>query len=274
MNEKWQLNGNVRVESYKVEQKDTDTPVNDGLSTEDTLFSWRAGIVFKPVEEGSIYFGMGKSLTPTSSTSSNGFSLSDDGAPDPLETESYELGTKWSFLDGNLSVSAALFRTELTNNLTTDPITLEDVQVGKQISQGIELGVSGQITDKWFVFSGFTILDTKVEDLSANDGNDLAFVPEMTLNLWSTYDLTEKLTVGLGVTYSGEQTYSEDGTEAPDDAEYVLVNGLVSYQVNENLSLQLNVDNLLDDDYIQRGSTRRTVPGATRFVKLSANYSF
>ena len=273
LNDQWELNGNARIENYKVEQKDTDTPANDGLSDDDTLFSWRAGIVFKPVEAGSIYFAMGKSLTPPSSTSSNGFSLSTRSVADPLETESYELGTKWGFFDGNLSLSAALFHTELTNNQTTDPVTLQVVQVGKQISQGLEVGVSGQITDKWFVFSGFTILDSEVEDLSTNDGNDL-YVPEMTLNFWSTYDLTDKLTVGLGVTYSGEQTYSEDGTEAPDDAAYVLVNGLVSYQVNENLSLQLNVDNLFDDDYIQRGSTRRTVPGATRFAKLSANYSF
>ena len=269
------------MEHYKVDQTDTNTPAADGLSSEDTLFSWRTGIVFKPVENGSVYFGVGKSLTPASASSSNGFSFSTNSSStanpdvDPLETTSYELGTKWALLDNRLNLSLAVLYTELENDITVDPITSIAYQSGKKRTQGVEFGLGGLITDRWSITTGFTVLDSEIDSLDPDDdGNSASFVPEVTVNLWSTYAVTDAFSVGGGVVYSGEISYSDNGTEPPAEAEYTLFSAMASYQLNEHTSLQLNVDNITDEEYIAKGSSRRSVPGAGRSAKLTVNYQF
>jgi catecholate siderophore receptor len=280
INEFWEVNGSMRLEHYEVHQKDTDTPANDGASTNDDLFSWRGGIVFKPQPNGSIYAGVGNSKTPPSASSGNGFTFSTRPGnsagvdTDPIETIAYELGTKWDFFEQRLMLTAAYFYTEVKNDVYTDPITGDSVQNGTSVTQGVEFGMSGQITDSWSVYSGLTFMNSELKNDGDDDGNELAYVPEITFNVWTTYMITEKLTVGGGLYYSGKQNYSEDGTSAPDDAEYWLLDLMASYQVNENLSLQLNVDNVTNEAYIAQGSANRSVPGATRSATLSASYNF
>ena len=79
------------------------------ITTSDDLFSWNAAVVYKPSRRhGSVYLGAGNSFNPsaeglTVSTRSNAADL------DAEESRSYELGTKWSLVDGRLQANAACF---------------------------------------------------------------------------------------------------------------------------------------------------------------------
>ena len=68
---------------------------------------------------------------------------------DPEKNRSYEVGGKWDLLDGNLSLTAALFRIEKTDARTEDPITGDVVLAGETRTDGAELGFTGRILPNW-----------------------------------------------------------------------------------------------------------------------------
>ncbi|MDD7998726.1 TonB-dependent receptor domain-containing protein, partial [Kosakonia radicincitans] len=75
---------------------------------------------------------------------------------DPEENESYEAGVKYSLLGGKLGLSGALFRVEKSNAYYTDSTGNSVASGEKQRVQGVELGLSGSITDKWMVSAAYT----------------------------------------------------------------------------------------------------------------------
>src|SRR5690606_39954144 len=82
---------------------------------------------------------------------------------DPEENETWELGTKWELLDRRLALNAAVFRVTKTNGridggVISDPVVLD----GKQRVDGIELGVSGKLTERWDVFANYTVLSSEI----------------------------------------------------------------------------------------------------------------
>src|SRR5690606_26575282 len=146
----WQVNLGVRYDDYKV---------SDGnVSNDSDFWNYQAGVVFKPAENGSIYLSYGTSSNPSGETA--GQSGGADGSAggglggsrpnlDPEKNRSYEFGTKWDVFDNKLSLTAAVFRTEKTNQRATDPLTGEVALVGDNRTTGFELGASGNITDRW-----------------------------------------------------------------------------------------------------------------------------
>ena len=286
LNEQWSVNGMGRLDYYSIRQQDDRklTAANtDDLGSDELLPSWRSGLAYKPVENGSIYFGIGNSLSPASSNAANGFllssSVSNHASPaiEPIETRSYELGTKWEFFDQKLNLFAAVFQNDVTNNLTQVPGSnpAEYLQIGSQTTQGIELGASGKITESWTLLGGYAIMRSEIDSLQAyEDGNEVPFTPEQSASLWTNHQITDKFSFGLGAQYTGMMTYDTRGTEAPDEARYILYNAMANYQFNQSMSLQLNLNNLLDEDYITAGGPSRVIPGAGRSGFLTFTYKF
>jgi catecholate siderophore receptor len=246
------------------------------LAREDSMFSYRGAVTYKPCEEGSIYLGYGTSFNP----STEGLTYSTNAAlvaTEPEESETIELGTKWEFFDGKMLASAALFRTDKSNARTTDPVTGIIDLTGEQRVQGLELGLNGSITDEWRVFGGYTYMDSEVLESKRplEVGNEIANTPEHTFSLWTTYDLPKGFTIGAGTQYVDSRFNNQvsRGTrqEAPS---YTLIDAMVSYEVNENLTLRLNGYNLADKDYIDRLGGGHFVPGQGRSFVLSANMTF
>ncbi|MNG01411.1 putative TonB-dependent receptor BfrD precursor [compost metagenome] len=204
---------------------------------------------------------------------------------EPEENETWELGTKWELFDRRLELDAAVFRVEKTNARETmaDGSTR---LAGEQRVQGVELGVTGHITEQWDVFANYTFLDSetlKSADTAAGtakEGQALANTPPRSFNLWTSYELPAGWTLGYGARYVSERNVASSGTAKLDD--YWLHNAMVGYQVNKNLDLQLNLNNLFDEDYVAQvrqtpGTAARSAAieyGDGRSAILSANYSF
>ncbi|MBD5781786.1 TonB-dependent siderophore receptor [Pelagicoccus sp. NFK12] len=277
--EKWQANAGLRWESFDSDYLDSTNGVaTSELSQKEEMTSYRFGLVYKPLREGSLYFGAGNSFNPTAEN----FSLSDSETSssnvnlDPEETKTLELGTKWDLFESRASFAAAVFQSEKHNaRASLGGRGTEYTNLGKQSVEGFELGLSGKITDRLSVFGGYSQLDTEITDSPNLDeiGTELSYSPSESFNLWLDYQATPKLSFGGGATYSGSQAYSSS-VEAPDDASYWLMDLTASYVLNDRLSFRLNVDNAADERYIERGSSNRSVPGASRSAKLSAYYKF
>ncbi|HTD65946.1 MAG TPA: TonB-dependent siderophore receptor [Candidatus Limnocylindria bacterium] len=277
--EHWQAQGGVRFEHFGTDFISlTNGRPRVPLDRDDNMVSYRAGLVYKPVKQGSIYAAYGNSFNP----SAEGLTLS--AAPsaannlniDPEESRTLEIGTKWDLLDNRLSLSLAVFRTEKTNARTDDPADPTDIVVldGEQRVDGVEVGVAGRITEQWHVFGGYAYMVSKITESKNRDevGKELMNTPKNTFSLWTTYDLPWDLQIGGGVEYTDSRFTSNANTrEAPS---YVLFNAMAGWNVSKIFTLRLNVYNLADEEYIGSVGGGHFIPGSGRAGALTASLAF
>ncbi|HVW68506.1 MAG TPA: TonB-dependent receptor [Steroidobacteraceae bacterium] len=266
------------------------------LVNDDDLLSYRATLLYKPVEPGSIYFAYGNSKLPSASTV-NG-SCTTNCNVDPQNAVTYELGTKWDLLDEQLALTAAVFRTDRTNYLVAsgDPSVPAQQLDGRARVDGEQIGLAGNITRNWAVFANYAHLRSEVlqsvsnhtlalTGIDAQKGNPLANTPGNSANLWTTYKLPHGLTVGYGVSYTSWVWATANNATATAIYNratipgFVVHNLMTSYSVSRLVSLQLNVTNLFDKEYFTQLRTVSTTsgwvyPGAGRTATLTALLAF
>ncbi len=271
----WLLTGGLRYDYYSIDfdQKDI-AGVTTSLGRVDKMLSWRAAIAYKPVESGTLYVAYGTSFNPSAEGLTSGFSGT-NASLEPEKSRTLEVGTKWEFIDNRLSVNLAAFRTEKTNARTASIIPGEpNVLDGEQMVQGIELGVSGNITKEWAVFGGYTFLDSEIEssNVIAEVGRELPNTPQNSFSLWTTYQLPWNIQIGAGAQYVDSRFANATNTrEAPG---YWNFDAMVRYAVTENISVQFNVYNLADEKYIDRIGGGHFVPGAGRSATATVSFRF
>lgn len=249
------------------------------------ITSWNAAALYKLADNGTVYAAAGNSLTPPGSAN---FVLSGTGqtagTADAQETKNYELGTKWDVLNKQLNLTAALYRSENDGQVSVDPVTNLSTQGGKTRVQGIELAAVGQITNFWQVTGGFQTMNSKqINQRTATAESDgVRWTPKWSATLWTAYQWND-VTVGGGVRHIAEQkrvvtvaANTSPSTGLPNLPAYTVVDLMGAYRINKNVSLQLNVTNLFDKDYMSslNNGGGRLVLGAPRAVSLMANIGF
>ncbi|HWD30786.1 MAG TPA: TonB-dependent siderophore receptor [Pseudomonas sp.] len=279
LHEQWDLNLGLRYDDYDVKNR-----VAGGAESSSELWNYQAGIVFKPLPNGSIYLSYGTSSNPSGENTQSGGA---DGAGagnlngnkanlDPERARSVELGTKWDVLNEQLSLTAAVFRTKKTNARVTDPLTGLVALDGDQEVTGFELEATGRITDAWAIWAGYTYLDAEVLKSGgdrSNDGNQSKFIAPNSFSLWSSYDINDRWRVGAGANYMDERYMNDANTVTVDD--YWRYDAMLGYKVSKNLDLQLNVLNLTDEtiyDASHVGLFATVAPG--RSAELTASLTF
>jgi catecholate siderophore receptor len=275
LGEKWQLNGGLRWEQFNLDftSRDASGAFTNGTpsSRTDRMLSGRGGVVFKPLPNGSLYAAYGTSFNP----SAEGLSLSTDlFAVDPEESRTYEVGTKWEFLERRLILSAAVFRTEKHNARTEDPVTSVVDVTGEQRVDGFEFGVAGSITEDWKVFGGYTFLDSEI--LKSKDpaevGRRLGNAPQHSFSLWTTYQFPWNIEVGAGAQYIGERNSTSSTIRTAPD--YWLGDAMVAYSPTKNVTFRVNIYNLTDENYVDRVGGGHFIPGAGRSVVVTGSFRF
>ncbi|KWH52900.1 TonB-dependent receptor [Burkholderia anthina] len=249
----------------------------------DRHLSTRAGLVFKPTENGRVYFSYGTSFNPSAEflvSNGSGLNAATESLA-PEKNESFELGTKWEGLAG-IALNGALFQTEKKNareRMADGSYAL----VGRQRVRGIELGAAGKVTPQWDVFANYTYLASVTLSSPATprrDGQALGNTPRHALNLWTTYRLPAGWTIGYGSHFVGRRNVTSEGGSQL--GAYWVHNLMAGYEVNRRLRFQLNIDNLFDRAYVERvrqvlGSESRSSAvefGDGRSAMLSAVYKF
>ncbi len=283
-NEQWSLNLGLRYDDYDIKSSGFATAgrntVAGTFKRENTsqLWNYQVGLVFKPLPNGSVYAAWSTSSNPSGETSGNG-GLEISAANSDLEPEknrNYELGTKWDFFGDDLSLTAALFRTEKTNARMTDPDnTTFQVLDGDVRVDGFEFTYTGKITSKWKVYGGYSYMESELvkTTLAADEGNHVPSTPRNSFNLWSTYELIPKLTVGGGATFVDSRFGNEaNSVEVPS---YWRYDAMAAYALTKNVDLQLNLQNLTDKRYYdQVFTTHYAHMAAGRTALMSANFHF
>jgi catecholate siderophore receptor len=257
----------------RIEQNDGDADAGN-FTRNDSEVTPRLGFIYKPAENLSIYASYSETFLPQSGDQFLTLNL-DTQSTRPQFFENREVGVKWD-LRPDLSLTAAVFELERESFTTVDPEDQEQLLiVDGSTTQGFELQFVGNVTRDWSISAGYSYLDGEVSraDGGGNDGNRTRQTPENMFSLWSNYALSDRLGLGLGVTYQDSFFVTEDNAvEVPS---YTRVDAAVFYSVSDRLRMQLNVENLLDEDYFPDAHSNTNITtGRPVNARLSAILSF
>ncbi|MCY6412720.1 TonB-dependent siderophore receptor [Acinetobacter sp. VNH17] len=172
---------------------------------------------------------------------------------DPIDGKSYEVGFKSVWLDNRLTGTLAVFRTEENNyplrSSDGNPLNRK-VGISDLRSQGVEVGLAGQLTNQVNVSLGYT--QFSLRDLK-NGGAARTYNPNQTFNLLTTYNpsLLPKLKVGAGLQWQGKiSRFDENYGTSLRQGDYALLNLMASYEVTPQFTIQANADNVTDKKYL------------------------
>lgn len=262
------------------------TEIEQSSDRTDTDFTPRAGVVFRPADNVSLYASYTESFLPNAGRSrvadpNTGIvQFGDEFVPET--GRQYEVGVKAEF--GDIIATLALFDIKRENVL--DQQTLSSQQIGEQTSQGIELDVAGEILPGWRIITSYAYTETEIianprnvfrdGELQSLEGNELQNVPNHAFSIWSTYTLQqgtfEGLGFGLGFVYEGEkQGDLENNFTLPD---YFRTDAALYYG-RGNFKAQLNVENLFDIRYFESSRSEfRVNPGAPFTISGTVTLEF
>ena len=253
-----------RFDSFDITVKDIKNGTAESRSDEEV--SPRAGLIFKPQENISLYVSYSESFLPRSGEQFKSLSSS-SARLDPDVFESTEVGVKWDIRD-NLSFTISYFDSEQTQAVRDSDTGENSEIVGLQVD-GIELELKGQVSDKLYLALGYSDLDGET-----GKGGEPREIPEQTASLWATYEVNEQFGLGLGITHQGESNIKNDkpGLILPD---YTRVDFAAYYDLADDLSIQLNVENLTDELYFPHShSTHQASVGEPLNARVSLRKRF
>lgn len=269
LGEKWMVNGGLRWERFAVDGVST-TPAP--VVRTDKMLSGRAGIVYRASKAGNFYGSWGSSLSPSLEGLSYGTA---NTSIEPEKTYTTEVGTKWDLFGSRVLATGALFRVNKDNARTPgiNPGDPPQVLNGKQRVQGVELGLSGNITRSLNVFGAYTMLDSKIvkSNTPAEVGRRIQNAPRNSFNLWSTLR-HGRLTLGGGPRFVGKRFGNNIGTRWVNS--YWTLEAMASYTINSHLDLRANLNNLNNAYYFDRLGGGHVVPGPARSAMFGAAFRF
>lgn len=214
-------------------------------------FSPRVGILYQPWHWLSAYGNYVESLG-----SANGAVDQSGQLLDPETAQQFEIGFKTSLFDDRLTGTLAYYHLTKQNIAVPVPGTSYSELIGSARSQGIEVDVSGQIAEGLNLIASYAYTDAIVKQgvTDAENGRRLWNIPRNAASLWATYDFPYPEVRGLTV---GAGAFMQDQKEGDRDNNFQLpgwvrVDAMLRYRLplpKSKLSLQFNVENLLDHQY-------------------------
>jgi len=300
-NEDWSLFLGLRYDDFDYQNtltgRDGD---NTDFSYSDGLWNGHAGLVYNFTDYANVYLTYSTSSNINGGESDVGGSCGYGGLcgdpvqvteSEPEQTESIELGTKWSLVDDKLLFSAAFFRItkdDVMENVGDDYATLGTLNTGRNRVKGLEISLVGNITDRLSTQLGLAIMDSEVLDAFNPDhvGLELANFANDSLFWQTRYQLTSKLALGGTFTYSSEMYAGQPDAAAGYNDEigdysytvpsYTVFDVFATYEVSEKLNVRLNVANVTDEDYYLAAyrSGAFAYIGDARNAQVTVSYEF
>lgn len=236
----------LRYDHFAITGTDLQPAVDRPFARTDDKVSPRFGLILKPRETISLYASYSQSFLPRSGDQFLTLSTTQENLA-PEKFTNTELGAKWDIRPG-LSATLALFQLDRSNATTPDPANpASTINAGSTRTKGVELALTGKITEHWQISGGYTYQDAA---LRGNHAVRMAQVPEHQLALWNRYNLSDRFGLGLGVIHQSSQfaaiRTSAATTRLP---AFTRIDAALFYDLSDKVALQLNVENVLDESY-------------------------
>ncbi|UFZ03352.1 TonB-dependent siderophore receptor [Bradyrhizobium ontarionense] len=246
------LTGGLRYDGYAMRSSN-----NTSSTTVDSdLINYNVGLVYKPMPIGSLYAAYATSANPFGSEL-DGTATDYGGIPPnstiilgPERNKGAEIGTKWELVDRHLLVTGALFQTvkenarETVNGLLTSGAAYR--------IQGIDIEAEGRLTDRWSIFGGLVLMQSKVTQsgVASNTGLQLANIAHQSLSVLTKYKFDDGWEIGGQAVYRskvfGGTFAANTGNELPS---YWRFDAFVEKQIDKNWSMKVYAQNLTNQLY-------------------------
>ena len=259
----------------------TNAPISESFKITDTFLSPRAGLIYKPVEPVSIYANYSVSYVPRAGDQLTSLTIT-NASFKPEKFVNYEIGAKWD-VNPNLALTAAVYKLERENVQVTDPNNANlQILVDGQETKGIELGITGDITDKWSIIGGVAFQDgevTKQQSSGANailKGTELGQTPDRTLSLWNKYEINDMWAVAFGVVSTSDRyALSPTATQSTLLPGYTRYDAAIYGKFSDKLRLQVNLENLTNKEYALFAHNNQNItPGSPITGRATLIYDF
>ena len=135
--------------------------------------------------------------------------------------------------------------------------------------------MQGRITSKWPVAGGYAYADSAIKEGQRGiaAGNETSQTPRHSFSLWNRYDLNDTYGAALGVVSRSEMFALDNNSVVLPG--YARVDAAFYMQASKDLRLQLNVENLLNSDYVLNAHNNNNIsPGSPTNARVTAVYSF
>ncbi len=204
------LHGGARFDDYNIGGTTATRGTTAGLHS--GMFNYNVGGVLKPLPYASLYAAYATSSNPAGAELDAGsaayggsvFNSLPFQALSPEQNKASEVGTKWELFDRHLLVTGALFETVKNNARETQGANI--IAGASYRVRGIDLEVAGKITDRWSIFGGLVLMESRVLQSieAAQIGAQLANIAHQSFNVLTKYKVTEPWEIGGQATYASK----------------------------------------------------------------------
>ena len=269
----WHLLAGLRRDDFTVTSRRNDLDKEETLSV--TSLSPRLGLVWNPIEEHAFYTSYSKTFTPVGGELIGITPGDKNNNLDPQHTRLYEGGVKSDWLNGRLATTLSLYRLEMYNKRSKDPLDpTRVILTGLQRTDGIELSARAQLTDEIYLRGGVAIQDAEQVKADADlQGKRPMNVSRQNGQLFAGYQSGKQ-------GWYGETGVTAVGDRFADNANTTVLPGYARYDARagyrwQHWDAQLSVENLTDHDYfVSATSAAQIMPGSPRQLNLTAAYRF
>ena len=262
----------ARYDDYEITVNNLKPGSEGSVTKGEDLLSPRAGVIFKPQENISLYASYSNTFAPKAGEQykamSNGTVKDAAGnvydlgrVLDADETETSEIGLKWAISD-ELYLAAAYFQAEreAMSTIIVNGSAEQQAAVNQEID-GYELELSGRISDQLELSLSYA--DFEGDTVSQNKE-----IPDYQFSAFANYQVNDKFGIGFGLTSQGDQQIGSSAT--PYLPSFTRVDVAAYYQIADDLMLQMNIENLTDETYFPHShSTHQASVGE----EVNANFS-
>jgi catecholate siderophore receptor len=230
-------------------------------------------VIVKPRENLSIYASYALSFLPQSGDQ---FAVLDATTATlaPEEFRNLEAGVKWDITE-RIAFTAAAYQLDRRNSRANDPLTGAAVLTGKSRTKGFETALVGQIGQSLQLTVGYAYQDGEIRSATtaAPIGRRLAQLPHHQFSAWTRYDVTDSIGFGLGMVHQSEQFATiSNAVRLP---AFTRFDAAAFFKVTDNLTVQLNVENLTDRRYFPSAHTDFNITtGEPLSARMSARLKF
>lgn len=275
----WQVILGARHDKFEVDF--TNLLNGDRIETTDNKVSPRAGLIYKPIENLSLYASYSQTFAPRAGDQLNGLTVT-NAALRPEKFINQEIGAKFDVTPA-LSLTAAVYKLQREDMAIADPnAPTSTILVDGQETKGVEFGISGNITDKWSMFGGVAFQDGEITEQQGAGtsailkGAETAQTPRRTFSLWNRYDINETWGIALGVVSRSEMyALTPTASQSTILPGYTRYDAAVYAKLSNQLQLQINLENLTNKEYAASAhNNNNIVPGSPFTGRATLTYNF
>ena len=281
LTDQWILVAGARLQKYD-QLAGKGIPFKANTDTNGVKWIPRAGLVYRYTDELSFYGSYTESFKPNSSIAPLDGGVVLDSAIAPEQSKAWELGAKLD-IPGRITGTVALYDIKKRNVLVSTTVGADTVYstAGQVRSRGLELDVSGQLSENWSLIGSYAYTDAEVTKDLTYQGMRLQNVAKNSGSVSAVYDFGtliggDKLRVGAGARYVGER--AGDALNDFDLPAYTVADAFATYDTHiegQKVKFQFNVKNLFDRTYYTSAASRTFVSiGDSRQFTLSSTLEF